>query len=64
MKRIIVMKNASKEEMEDIRIALENKDLVIVGGDIQVYVIKDNELFEVVNDLKKIGEIKFEEVKE
>ena len=64
MKRIIVMKNASKEEMEDIRIALENKDLVIVGGDIQVYVIKDNELFEVTNNLKLIGKIEFEEVKE
>ena len=58
------MKNASKEEMEDIRIALENKDLVIVGGDIQVYVIKDNELFEVTNNLKLIGKIEFEEVKE
>ena len=61
MKRLIVMKGASQEEINLVKEALENKDLVIIGGELQVYAIKDDEIFEIVNDLKKIGKIEVEE---
>ena len=61
MKRIFLMPKAKEEELIMVREAIEKSELVVIGGELQVYVIEDNEIFEVVNNLKKIGKIEVEE---
>ena len=61
MKRVFVIPGANKEELESFREAIENNELVIIGGELKVYVIRDNDLFEVVNDLKFVQKLEVEE---
>ena len=55
------MKGASQQDVDNLRKAIEEKELVIVGGELQVYAIKNDEIFEVTNDLKKVGKIEYDE---
>lgn len=62
MKKIILVDTSwSKEDMEMLRKQMENNEVVIVGGELKVFAIKDNELFEVVNDLKFVKKLEVEE---
>ncbi len=58
-KKIIVWKGATDVELKQLREDIEKKEFTLVGGDkeLEVYQIIDSEIFQVVNDIKKLGNI-------
>ena len=58
MKKIIVVPSDwTEDKINNLKELIEKKEIIIIGGKINVYEIKDKEVFEVVNDLKKVGKI-------
>tara|TARA_R100000501_G_C2509376_1_gene41686 strand:+ start:291 stop:482 length:192 start_codon:yes stop_codon:yes gene_type:complete len=57
MKKVFVLPKGTQEEINKFKETLDKNEVVVFGGELKVYVVKDKEVFQVTNDLKKVGDI-------